>query len=113
MGFGDHSIDLDVAPLEIDGIRVVRLSSILRSQPSSFERASLASTRGNGACSVPKFDVVEATIPDHAAPAFRVRASLVLFADHLSVDELSRMTWLFLKEADAIDNELADILSGE
>jgi hypothetical protein len=112
VGLGDHSVDLDISTVDIDGIRIVKLSSLLRSEPGTFDRASIACTRGNGACAVPKFDVVEVSSPD-GRPTFKVRASLVLFADHLSAEELSRMTWLYLKETDAIDNELAEMLSNQ
>lgn len=113
VGLHDNSIDLDVAVILIEGVRVVHLSSLLRSAPSSFEAACLAAARGNGACMVAKFDVHELNeLPTGAAARFRVRASLSLFADHLSAEEFSKMTWLFLKETDSIDNELADILAG-
>ena len=109
VGEGDHSVDLTVDLIAIDEVSLVRLSSILRSQPTTFETASLAATRGNGACTIPKFDVVE--IPEtEEASCFVVRASLVLYADHVSEDEFARMTWLYLKEVDAIDNELIDLV---
>ena len=112
VGLGDHSVDLEVTCVAIDGIRIVRLSSLMRSSPGTFDTASLAAVRGNGACVVPKFDVVE--MPEQSEDptrVFRVRASLTLFADYLSAEEFSTMTFLYLKEVDAIDNELASIIS--
>lgn len=113
VGLHDNSIDLDVTVILIEGVRVVRLSSLLRSAPGTFDAACLASARGNGACMVAKFDVHELDNPPPGVTArFRVRASLSLFADHLSAEEFTKMTWLFLKETDAIDNELGDLLAG-
>ena len=113
VGLHDNSIDLDVAVIQIEGIRVVHLSSLLRSVPGTFDAACLAAARGNGACMVAKFDVHEVDgLPTGAAARFRIRASLSLFADHLSAEEFTKMTWLFLKETDSIDNELAEILAG-
>ena len=110
-GLDDHSIDLAIECADIDGVKVVRLSSILRSEPGSFEAASLAATRVNGAGTIPTFEVVEldGSVRDGLA-LFRVRASFALYADHLSTDEFGRMTWLYLKEVDAVDNELAEII---
>jgi hypothetical protein len=39
-----------------------------------------------------------------------VRAGLVLYADHLSKEELKAMLYLFIKEVDAIDNVLEEML---
>jgi len=108
VGLGDHSVDLKVDVVSIDDTRVVRLFSELRSE-ATFEVASLAATRGNGACTVTKFDVIELPMKDHEH-RFTVRASLVLYADHLSEEEFTRMSWLYLRETDAIDNELEAVL---
>lgn len=112
VGFDDHTVDVDIEPFDIDGVRVVKLSSLLRSDPGPYDRALLACARGNGACSVPKFNVIEELDRDEPS-RFRIRASLTLYADHLNEDELTRMTWLFLKQTDGIDNELATILTQE
>ena len=110
VGLGDHSVDLDVQTVLIEGVRIVLLSSVLRTEPGTFDAAALACTRGNGACAIAKFDVVEVPQDLHRS-LFRLRASLSLFADHLSAEEFSRMTWLFVKETDGIDNELAEIMA--
>lgn len=109
VGLGDHSVDLTVDVVKIEDTKVVRLSSVLGVAAATFESASLAATRGNGACTVAKFDVVEITNLI-AGNGFLVRASLILYADHLSEEEFTRMTWLYLKETDAIDNELVSML---
>ena len=111
VGLGDHSVDLRIDVVTIEDTRVVRLSSELPTR-ATFELAALAATRGNGACTVTKFDVIEA-LADESEPRFTVRASLVLYADHLSAQEFTRMTWLYLRETDAIDNELEGMLTND
>ena len=108
VGLGDHSVDLRIDVVDIEDTRVVRLSSELPTR-ATFEVAALAATRGNGACTVTKFDVIEA-LADERERRFTVRASLVLYADQLSEEEFTRMTWLYLREVDAIDNELEAVL---
>lgn len=113
VGHGDHSVDLDVSVIRIEDVRVIQLSCLLRSVPGTFSAACLAVARGNGNSIVAKFDVHEVEgLATSEAARFRVRASLPLFADHLSQEEFTKMTWLFLKETDSIDNELAEILAG-
>ena len=110
VGLGDHSVDVDVQTVLIEGVRIVLLSSLLRTQPGTFEAASLACARGNGACAISKFSIVELPAGEGHS-LFRLRASLALFAGHLSAEEFARMTWLFVRETDGIDNELADIMA--
>jgi hypothetical protein len=108
---GDRSVDMEIDLLEMDGFRILQFRSLLRTPPAGFEQASLASVRGNGACAITKFDVVE--LDDHEAVGgrFGIRASFHLFADHLSRGELRVMLTLFLKEVDSIDNELAELVA--
>jgi hypothetical protein len=40
-------------------------------------------------------------------------ATCHVYADHFSRDEISSMTYLFVKEVDEIDNELRSILKGQ
>jgi hypothetical protein len=110
VGLGDHSVDLVITVLSIDDVRIVHFESTLRSHPGTFEAAVLAAARGNGACVVPKFEVVEDSSITSTA-RFRIKATLNLYADHVSEEEFRVMLHLFLKEVDAIDNELADIVS--
>lgn len=109
VGLGDHSINLTVDVVSLEETKLVRLSSHLQTR-ADFETASLAANRGNGACTVTKFDVIESPTEDHEH-RFTVRASLILYADHLSEEEFTRMTWLYLKETDTIDNELETVLA--
>lgn len=110
VGLGDHSVDLGIRVLALDDVRIVHFESVLRSHPGTFDAAVLASARGNGTCVVPKFEVLEDMSID-APERFLVKATLNLFADHFSAEEFRVMLHLFLKEVDAIDNELGQILS--
>lgn len=110
VGLGDHSVDLVVRLLSLDDVRIVHFESVLRSPAGSFDAAILAAARGNGACVVPKFEVIE-EVGGTSTGGFRVKATLNLFADHVSEQEFRVMLHLFLKEVDAIDNEIANILS--
>lgn len=110
VGLGDHSVDLAVRLLSLDEVRIVHFESVLRSPAGSFDAAVLAAARGNGACVVPKFEVFE-EVGGISTGGFRVKATLNLFADYVSDHEFRVMLHLFLKEVDAIDNEIANILS--
>ena len=110
VGSGDHSVDLAIRVLSVDEVRIVHFESLIRSHPGTFDAAVLAAARGNGTCIVPKFEVVEDPNLD-AVARFRVKATVNLYADHVSAEEFRVMLHLFVKEVDAIDNELADILS--
>lgn len=110
VGLGDHSVDVDVQTVLVEGVRILLLSSLLNTEPGTFDAAAVACARGNGACAIAKFEVVEVAQGDQRS-LFGLRASLPLFAEHLSAEEFARMTWLFVRETDAIDNELADIMA--
>lgn len=108
---GDQSVNMGIDLLEVDGFRILRFSSLLTTPPANFDAACLACVRGNGASTIPKFDVLE-LIPDETnTHRFGLSASLHLFADHLSHEELRVMLVLFLKEIDQIDNELAEMMA--
>ena len=110
-GLGDHSVDLIVQVLLVDDVKIVRFESLLRSDPGTFDAVVLAAARGNGACVVSKFEAVEDPLVSSTA-CFRIKATLSLYADYISQEEFRVMLHLFLKEVDAIDNELSDIVSG-
>jgi hypothetical protein len=107
---GDRSVDMEIDLLEMDGFRILQFRSLLRTQPAGFQQASLAAVRGNGACAIPKFEVVEITQDFAHEHRFGIRASFHLYADHLSRDELRVMLTLYLKEVDDIDSELAEMV---
>ena len=107
---GDRSVDLDIDLLEMDSLRILQFRSLLRTEPSDFDTASLACTRGNSASTIPKFDAIE-LFPDATNPhRFGIQASFHLFADYRSRKEIRVMLMLYLKEHDDIDNELAEIV---
>jgi hypothetical protein len=107
---GDRSVDLEIDLLEMDSFRILQFRSLLRTQPSDFDTASLACTRGNSATTIPKFDVIERTADATNPHRFGIQASFHLFADSLPREELRVMLMLYLKELDDIDNELAEIV---
>ena len=105
---GDRSVDLEIDLLEMDSLRVLQFRSLLRTQSSDFDTASLACTRGNSATTIPKFDAIERTADATNPHRFGIQASFHLFADYRSRKEIRVM--LYLKELDDIDNELAEIV---
>lgn len=105
---GDRSVDLDVEVLVLDDVRVLRFRSRLRSKGGVFEAAALAATRGNRATIVPRFEVDEILV--EGTSVFHVSATLFLYADHVSDEELITMMGIFLHEVDSIDNELVSII---
>lgn len=111
VGFADRSVDLGIEILEIDGHKVLEFSADISESDASFERVSLAVVRGNSRSHIARFLPVE-TSSDHDH-RFRVKATCHVYADYFSRDEISSMTYLFVKEVDEIDNELRSILNGQ
>lgn len=109
---GDRSVDVVIQALDLDEHRVLEIRAPIRSQAATFEVAALAAVRGSGACHLAKFDVEERPVDQGTPMTFGLVARFLLFADHLSADELRVMLALFLKEVDEIDNELAGIMAG-
>ena len=107
---GDRSVDLEIDLLEMDSLRILQIRSVLRTEPSDFDTASLACTRGNSATTSPKFDAIERTADATNPHRFGIQASFHLFADYRSRKEIRVMLMLYLKELDDIDNELAEIV---
>jgi hypothetical protein len=105
VGFGDNSVDLTLNLVEIDGHRILEISSQLKTPAVSFDKAVIISAQGNLSCLTAKFTPVEMLETDSHV----VRAGVILYADHLSGKELKAMLYLFIKEVDAIDNVLVDI----
>jgi len=105
VGSGDSSVDLALNLVELEGLRVIEITSVLRSETMNFDRAVLVSTRGNMACLTAKFTPVE--LSDRSGHI--VQASMILYADYLNEKELRAMIYLFIKEVDVIDNELVQL----
>ena len=109
---GDRSVDVAIQALDLDEHRVLEIRAPIRAQAATFEVAALAAVRGSGACHLAKFDVEERPVDQGIPMTFGLVARFLLFAEHLSADELRVMLALFLKEVDEIDNELARIMAG-
>jgi hypothetical protein len=106
VGSGDNSIDIALNLVEMDGHRILEVSSVLRSPGFSFEKAMTISAQGNLSCVTAKLTPVE----NLEEGTHSVRAGQILYADHLSGVELKAMLYLFIKEVDAVDNLLVDML---
>ena len=106
VGSGDDSVEIALNLVEMDGHRILEISSVLRAPGVSFEKAMTVSAQGNLSCMTAKFTPVE----NVEQGTHSVRAGQVLYADNLSGVELKAMLYLFIKEVDAVDNVLIDML---
>jgi hypothetical protein len=106
VGSGDSSTNININLVEMDGHRILEINSFLTAPGVSFEKATIISAQGNLSCLIAKFVPVEQI----EKGTHLVRAGFVLYADHLSGEELKSILYLFIKEVDAIDNYLVDML---
>ncbi len=106
VGSGDSSPDVVINLVEMDGHRILEITSFLRAPGVSFEKANLICAQGNLSCLTAKFVPIEQI----EKGVHLVRAGLILYADFLSGPELKSMLYLFVKEVDAIDNILVDMM---
>ena len=106
VGSGDNSANININLVEMDGHRILEITSLLKASGVSFEKATLIAAQGNLSCLIAKFVPVEQV----EKGTHLVRAGFVLYADHLSGQELKSILYLFIKEVDAIDNYLIDML---
>ena len=106
VGSGDNSANININLVEMDGHRILEITSLLKAPGVSFEKATLIAAQGNLSCLIAKFVPVEQI----EKGTHSVRAGFVLYADHLSGQELKSILYLFIKEVDAIDNYLIDML---
>jgi len=107
VGSGDNSADININLVEMDGHRILEITSFLKAPGVSFEKATIISAQGNLSCLIAKFVPVEQL----EKSTHIVRAGFALYADHLSGQELKSILYLFIKEVDAIDNYLVDLLT--
>lgn len=106
IGRGNSSVDIEIDLVTMDGHRILEIVAPLRMPPVNFDLASLMCTKGNISCFIPKFKPIEHLVEN----THKVQASMTLYADHLSEDELSRMLHLFIKEIDKIDEDLLEMI---
>ena len=106
VGSGDNSANIKINLVEMDGHRILEITSQLKAPGVSFEKATLIAAQGNLSCLIAKFVPVEQV----EKGTHFVRAGFALYADHLSGQELKSILYLFIKEVDAIDNNLIDML---
>lgn len=106
VGSGDSSPDIVMNLVEMDGHRILEITSFLKAPGVSFEKATLIAAQGNLSCLTAKFVPIEQI----EEGVHLVRAGMILYADFLSGPELKCMLYLFVKEVDAIDNILIDMM---
>ena len=106
VGSGDSSPDILINLVEMDGHRILEITSYLKAPGVSFDKATLIAAQGNLSCLTAKFVPVEQI----EKGIHLVRAGMILYADFLSGPELKSMLYLFVKEVDAIDNLLVDMM---
>ena len=106
VGSGDSSANININLVEMDGHRILEITSYLNAPGVSFEKATIIAAQGNLSCLIAKFVPFEQI----ENGTHLVRAGFVLYADHLSGQELKSILYLFIKEVDAIDNYLVDLL---
>ena len=109
VGRGNSSVDIEINLVSMDGHRILEVVAPLRMPPVSFELASLMSTQGNTDCLIAKFKPFE--VLDNKTHT--VHATMTLYADHLSENELSRMLYLFIKEIDRVDDALLEMIKSQ
>ena len=106
VGSGDSSPDIVMNLVEMDGHRILEITSFLKAPGVSFEKATLIAAQGNLSCLTAKFVPIEQI----EEGVHLVRAGMILYADFLSGPELKCMLYLFVKEVDAVDNLLIDMM---
>lgn len=106
VGSDDSSANININLVEMDGHRILEITATLKAPGVSFEKATIIAAQGNLSCLIAKFVPVEQI----ENGTHLVRAGFVLYADHLSGQELKSILYLFIKEVDAIDNYLVDLL---
>ena len=93
VGSGDNSANININLVEMDGHRILEITSLLKASGVSFEKATLIAAQGNLSCLIAKFVPVEQI----EKGTHLVRAGFVLYADHLSGQELKSILYLFIK----------------
>ena len=106
VGNNDNSVNICLNLIEMDGHRILEITSNLDAPGVSFEKATLIAAQGNISCHIAKFVPVEQLDKG----VHFVQAGFFLYADHLSGMELKSILYLFIKEVDAIDNTLIEML---
>ncbi len=102
---GNKSIDAVLDLVEIEGVRILEVKVLIRGEATSFEAANMAAAQGNLNSLIAKFVPIE----EESRDGHRIEASLSLYADHLSNEELITMLTIFIAEIDDIDEEIISI----
>lgn len=108
VGFSNKSVSMSIQVIEVFGERLIEFESQILSEPTTFERSMLASFHGNSKCRVAGFSATEVT--GESSNKFQVTARAHLYAEYFSPQELSAMLGIYLREVDAIDDDLRKIV---
>jgi hypothetical protein len=108
VGFSNKSVSMSIKVIEVFGERLIEFESNILSEPTTFERSMLAIFHGNSKCRIAGFTATETN--GDSKDRFQVTARAHLYADHFSTQELIAMLAIFLREVDAIDDELRKIV---
>jgi hypothetical protein len=109
VGFSNKSVSMTIQVIEVFDERLIEFESYILSKPTSFERSMLAIFHGNSKCRVAGFTAKE--ISGESNERFQVVARAHLYADYFSTEELTAMLGIYLREVDAIDDELRKIVA--
>lgn len=108
VGFTNKSVSMSIKAIEVFGERLIEFESNILLEPTTFERAMLAIFHGNSKCRIAGFTAVESQ--GEAKNRFHVAARAHLYAEYFSTQELTAMLGIFLREVDAIDDDLREIV---
>jgi hypothetical protein len=108
VGFSNKSVSMSIKVIEVFDERLIEFESNILSEPTTFERSMLAIFHGNSKCRIAGFTAAE-TISE-SEHRFQVIARAHLYADHFSTQELMAMLSIYLREVDAIDDDLRKIV---
>lgn len=108
VGFSNRSVSMRIHVIEVFGERLIEFESQILAEPTTFELSMLAIFHGNSKCRVAGFSATEIT--GEFSNRFQVTARSHLYAEYFSAQELSAMLGIYLREVDAIDDDLRKIV---
>jgi hypothetical protein len=111
VGFSNKSVSMSIQVIEVFGERLIEFESQILSEPTTFERSMLAIFHGNSKCRVAGFSATE--VDGESSNRFQVTARAHLYAEYFSAEELSAMLGIYLREVDAIDDDLRKIVEND
>jgi len=111
VGFANRSVSMTIKIIEVFAERLIEFESNILSAPTTFEHSMLAIFHGNSKCRIAGFTATESQ--GEAKNRFQVVARSHLYAEYFSTEELIAMLGIFLREVDAIDDDLRKIVADD